>query len=44
MYQYINLKANNSVCCYINNIFVEISIKKRIAPESTRGTNKIVHL
>ena len=44
MYQCINLKVSNSVCCYVNNIFVETSIKKRVAPESSRGTNKIVHL
>lgn len=44
MYQYINLEASNSVCCYVNNIFVETSIKKRIEPEYARGTNKIVHL
>jgi hypothetical protein len=44
MYQYIHLKASNGVCCYVNNIFVGTSIKNRIAPESARGADKIVHL
>jgi len=40
VYQYINLKASNIVCCYVNIIYVETSSKKCIAPESAKGKGK----